>query len=120
MIEWQRQYRMQNLQLEGTMPPQAMNPTIQSSPNSATRGSNDPTMHPRDLTNQGPTHAINGAANSNISQPPESSILGTPLNPRPIMNHQSVLTDSLFPPDFMQHLDDFDTSMFPGETDINF
>ncbi len=187
---------MQNLQLKGAMPPQAMNPTIQGPPNNANPGSSDPNMHPgapsapggpqfnrlppqnkslgmmpppspaqngpnkdqggsKDvkqedlsrgvggnasqtpnasgtapptpapgaLTNQGPTPATNGAPNSSIAQSP-SSILGTPLNPGPIVNQQSVLADSLFPPDFMQHLsnslDDFNTNMFPAETDINF
>jgi hypothetical protein len=102
---------MQNIQLNGAMPPRVMNPTIQGPPNGATPGSSNHTgMHP-------------GAPNSNVAQPP-SSIMGAPLNSGPIVNQQSVLADSLFPPDFMEHLanslDDFNTDMFPAEYDINF
>ncbi|KAF8319460.1 hypothetical protein F5887DRAFT_376424 [Amanita rubescens] len=70
--------------------------------------------------NQGPTPATNGAPNSNIAQSPSS---GTPLNPGPIVNQGLALADPLFPPDFIQHisnsLHDFNTRMFPAETDIN-
>lgn len=85
--------------------------------------SGTPTPGPGAPTNQGPTPTTNGAPNSNITASP-SSILGTPLNPGPMVNQQSVISDALFPPDFMQHisnsLDDFNTNIFPAETDINF
>jgi len=98
---------MQNLQLKGAVLPQAMNPTIQGPPSNAIPGSSE---HP-------------GAPNSNMAHS-LSPIPGVPMNPGPIANQQWVLADSLFPPDFMQHLsnslDDFNTNMFPEETDINF
>ncbi|KAK2464043.1 hypothetical protein APHAL10511_003987 [Amanita phalloides] len=86
-------------------------------------GTAPPTPVPGAPTTQISAPSINGAQNANIAQSP-SSILGTPLNSGPIVNQQSVLNDTLFPPEFMQQLssslDDFHTTMFPAETDINF
>ncbi|KAF8623150.1 hypothetical protein AX17_007539 [Amanita inopinata Kibby_2008] len=74
-------------------------------------------------TAQGPPATANGAPNPNIAPSP-SSLLGAPLNPGSMVNQQAVLSDTLFPADFMQQLtntlDDFDSNMFRNDSDINF
>lgn len=84
-------------------------------------GTAPPTPAPGAPTNQGSTPATNGGPNV---APSPSSILGLPLNSGPMVNQQSVLAETLFPPDFMQHLsnslDDFNPGIFPADNDINF
>ena len=63
---------------------------------------------------QSQTPATNGVLSSS----------STP-SPPPMENQRSVISDNLFPPDFMQwhisnSLDDFNTNIFSAETDINF
>ena len=86
-------------------------------------------VKPEDTSrNAGQTSNVGGTARTSRPGPPNShiapspsSVLGTPLKPGPMVNHQ--LSDSLFLPDFMQYistLDEYNTSIFPAETDINF
>ncbi|KIL59748.1 hypothetical protein M378DRAFT_168887 [Amanita muscaria Koide BX008] len=51
-----------------------------------------------------PPPATNGSPNTNITPSPSSSTLGAPLHTGPTVSQQPVLSDTLFPPDFMQHL----------------